>query len=125
MAELIREDRIDILVDLAGHTAFNGLLVFARRPAPVQVTYLGYPATTGLGAMDYRLTDGFADPVGMTEAYHTEELVRLAPCAWCYRPMQSPEVAVRGREGAVTFGSFNTLAKVTERMLGSWAETWA
>src|SRR5262249_43590544 len=76
-AELIRGDGIDILVDLSGHTAGNRMLVFARKPAPVQVTHFGYPNTTGLTTIDYRITDAHADPPGMTEAYYTEELIRL------------------------------------------------
>lgn len=119
-AELIRRHQIDILVDLAGHTAHNRLLVFARRPAPVQVTWLGYPGTTGLGTIDYRLTDAYADPPGLTEACYSEQLVRLCPCAWCYRPTQSPPVSER-REGPITFGCFNNFAKVTEPMLALWA----
>src|SRR5207302_503647 len=76
-AALIRDDRIDVLVDLAGHTADNRLLIFARKPAPVQVTYLGYPDTTGLKTIDYRNTDAHADPPGMTERFHSENLARL------------------------------------------------
>ena len=84
--EMVRADGIDILVDLAGHTAGNRLPAFALWAAPVQVTYLGYPNTTGLSAMDFRLTDALADPPGMTEALNTEELVRLPTCAWCFEP---------------------------------------
>ena len=94
VAELIRRDQIDILVDLAGHTAHHRLLIFARRPAPVQVTYLGYCDTTGMQAMDYRLTDDHADPPGMTEHLHTEHLVRLPESPACFRPSdEAPPVA--------------------------------
>jgi len=122
-ADLIRGDEIDILVDLAGHTKDNRLLLFARKPAPVQATYLGYPGTTGLSAMDYRITDAHADPPSMTEEHHSEQLIRLSGCAWCYSPdlealpVQSP-AALRD---CVTFGSFNNLAKVNDQMLGVWA----
>jgi len=124
-AELIRRDRIDILVDLAGHTTGNRLMVFARKPAPVQVTYLGYPDTTGLRTIDYRLTDGWADPPGRTEHLHTEELVRLPRGAWCYRPPEdAPEASPlpARSSGTVTFGCFNNLAKVTPRLIAAWAE---
>src|SRR6202041_2473838 len=83
-AAKVREDRIDILVDLSGHTAGNRLLAFARKPAPIQVNYLGYPNTTGLSAIDYRLTDGYADPPGMTDAFHSEKLIRLPETFLCY-----------------------------------------
>ncbi len=121
VVEMIRQDRIDILIDLAGHTGNNRLLLFARKPAPVQVTYLGFPATTGLEAMDYRLTDDFADPQGQTESYHSEKLIRLPATAWCYHPGSSPAPMAR-QAGPITFGSFNSFAKVTEPMLQRWAE---
>lgn len=121
-AERIRADRIDILVDLAGHTRGGRLLLFARKPAPLQVTWLGYPDTTGLAAMDYRLTDGHASPEG-AERFHTERLVRMPHSQWCFKPPvatlhigASPCKA----EGVVTFGSFHNLAKVTPRLLELW-----
>jgi predicted O-linked N-acetylglucosamine transferase (SPINDLY family) len=86
IAAQVREDRIDILVDLTGHIGGNRLLAFARKPAPVQVTYIGYQNTTGMSAMDYRLTDDHADPPGRTDAYYAERLVRLPGSFFCYRP---------------------------------------
>jgi predicted O-linked N-acetylglucosamine transferase (SPINDLY family) len=121
----IRADQIDILIDLNGHTGSNRLLVFARKPAPVQVTWLGYPATTGLSTVDYRLTDGFADPVGMTEHLHSEKLIRLPECFSCYRPpADAPEVSgLPAREkGYVTFGSFNNQAKINREVMAVWAK---
>jgi len=123
-AEQVRRDGIDILVDLAGHTAGNRLRMMARKPAPVEVTAVGYPDTTGLETIDYRLTDAWADPPGTTERLHTEELVRLPRGAWCYRPPEdAPDVAeLPARQtGAITFGCFNNLAKVTPRMMHAWA----
>ena len=121
---LIRQDRIDILVDLAGHTARNRLLVFARRPAPIQVTWLGYPNTTGLAAMDYRITDAVSDPVGQTESWHTEKLLRLPENFSCYQPpASSPPVAPLPAlaSGHITFGCFNNFAKVTPRAIELWS----
>jgi predicted O-linked N-acetylglucosamine transferase (SPINDLY family) len=86
LAELIRRDRIDVLVDLTGHLAGNRLGVFARRPAPVQASYIAYPHSTGLGAIDWRITDAASDPPGVAERHHVERLIRLDGCAWCYRP---------------------------------------
>jgi predicted O-linked N-acetylglucosamine transferase (SPINDLY family) len=125
VAELIRIDRIDILVDLSGHTAHYRLLVFARKPAPVQVSWLGYRDTTGLKAMDYRLTDAHADPPGTTELWHTEQLVRLPDCAWCFRPSEhAPAVSPppRLRAGHITFGCFNARPKITVPLLKFWAD---
>src|SRR6185436_12762024 len=103
-----RQDQIDILVDLTGHIGGNRLLIFARKPAPVQVTYIGYQNTTGMAAMQYRFTDGFADPPGTTDACYTEQLVRLPRSFFCYRPGDDcPEVAPlpAERNGHITFGS--------------------
>jgi predicted O-linked N-acetylglucosamine transferase (SPINDLY family) len=126
-ARLIRQDSIDILVDLAGHTARNCLPVFARKPAPVQVTYLGHPATTGLSAIDYRMTDALADPPGMTEHLHSERLVRLPGSALIFQAGDSPEVGPLPARaaGAVTFGSFNKLAKLSATVFRLWSRILA
>ena len=124
VAAMIRADEVDVLVDLAGHTANARLLALARKPAPVQVTYLGYPATTGLDVMDYRLTDGVTEPVGSSERYYTEELVRLPQCLWCYAPFADmPAVTALPAltNGYVTFGSFNNFAKIGPRVIELWA----
>jgi len=124
VAELIQEEGIDILVDLAGHTGDNRLLVFARRPAPIQVTWLGYPCTTGLAAMDYRLTDVIADPPESID-WHSEELVRLEEGFLSFsEPFASPEPAgppCKDNE-YVTFGCFNNNAKITPPVISLWAE---
>jgi len=120
----IRQDGIDILVDLAGHTSFNRLLVFARKAAPVQVTWLGYPNTTGLKTMDYRLTDAIADPPGEADRLHTEKLVRLEHGFLCYQADDTRlEVAEPPctRRGHVTFGTFNTIKKISAEVVVSWA----
>jgi predicted O-linked N-acetylglucosamine transferase (SPINDLY family) len=122
VANLVRSDGIDILVDLSGHTGGNRLLVFARRPAPIQVTYLGYASTTGMTAMDYRLTDALADPPGMTDHLNVEKLWRLPVCAWCYEPPEdAPDIQPR-REGPITFGCFNAFAKINHKMVAMWAD---
>ncbi len=124
LADLVRRDRIDILVDLAGHTEGHRLLAFARRPAPVQVTWLGYPNTTGLSAMTARLTDSMADPEGASDELASETLRRLSPSFLCYEPpVNAPDVAPlpAATSGVVTFGSFNNLAKVTQDVVALWA----
>jgi predicted O-linked N-acetylglucosamine transferase (SPINDLY family) len=122
-AELIRGDGIDLLIDLAGHTGGNRLLVFARKPAPVQASYLGYLGTTGLAAIDYYITDGLTDPPGLTETHFQEQLVRLPECGMCYQPGDSPEVRAvppARQSGMVTFASLNPLAKLSEDVLALW-----
>lgn len=124
VAAMIRQDQIDILIDLAGHTNKNRLPVFARKPAPIQITYLGYPNTTGLSMIDYRLTDAWADPPGMTEHLHTEKLVRLENGFLCFTPpAESPGITPLPSvaKGYITFGSFNALPKITNEMLEVWA----
>ncbi|MEX0678390.1 MAG: tetratricopeptide repeat protein [Pirellulales bacterium] len=126
VSELVRGDRIDILVDLTGHiNGGNRMLVFARKPAPIQVTYIGYQNTTGMLAMDYRLTDEYADPPGATDALHTEKLVRLPTTFFCYQPSgDAPAVGElpAAANGHVTFGSVNNFTKITVDALRLWAE---
>jgi predicted O-linked N-acetylglucosamine transferase (SPINDLY family) len=115
-AERIRADGIDILIDLSGHTSQHRLLVFARKPAPVQMSYLGYPGDTGLSAIGCRMSDGFADPV------ESERVMRLSTEAWCYQaPGDVPEIQAR-REGPITFASFNRIAKVTPELISLWSQ---
>ena len=116
LAEAIREAAVDVLFDLSGHTQGNRLLAFAERAAPVQVSWLGYLATTGVPAMDFRLTDAMMDPPGMTESLHTERLVRL-PVQACFAPAtDAPDVRPSpSQAGApLTFGSVNQWVKVSE-----------
>jgi len=125
LAEQIRQDQIDILVDLSGHIADHRILVLASKPAPIQVTYLGYPNTTGLTAIDYHLTDSYIDPEGLTESFHSEVPVRLPGSYYCYRPpLESPVVNELPalRNGYVTFGSLNSYAKLNPETLARWAE---
>ncbi len=125
----IRADAPDVLVDIAGHTGIiNRLPVLHRKVAPVQVTYLGYPDTTGVPAIDYRFTDALADPIGEADAFATEMLVRFAPTAWSYSPPgDAPDVAPLPalNSGVVTFGCFNDLAKITDSALMAWGRVLA
>jgi predicted O-linked N-acetylglucosamine transferase (SPINDLY family) len=120
-------DGIDILVDLSGHTSYNRLPVFARKPAPIQVTYLGYPSGSGLKAMDYRFTDQYTEPEGDTdpaEHYYTERLYRLPDSLWCYRPSgDMPEISQLPAlaNGHLTFGSFNNANKISDESLALWS----
>ncbi|MCZ2342058.1 MAG: tetratricopeptide repeat protein [Bacteroidales bacterium] len=125
VAEQIREDRIDILVDLGGHTASNRLLVLARRPAPVQATLFGYPNTTGMPAVDFRITDPISDPVSGPVTPSCETPLRLPEVAWVYRPPDSapapgPLPALSQR--VFTLGCLNNAAKLSDACLTSWIE---
>ncbi|HEY8034957.1 MAG TPA: tetratricopeptide repeat protein [Methylobacter sp.] len=123
-AELIRQDAIDILVDLSGHTSHNRLLLFAQKPAPVQVTWIGYPSTTGLSAMDYRLTSIHRDPIGWNEQYHTESLVRLSTPV-CFEPEEAlPEINALPalKNDYLTFASFHVPNKITAITISLWAK---
>jgi protein O-GlcNAc transferase len=125
VAGLIRKDQIDILVDLAGHTAQNRILVFAQKPAPIQVSWIGYPATTGLSTMDYKIVDNYTDPLGMTENFYTEQLIRMPESFLCYLPdSASPEVGALPSltSSHVTFGSFNNFPKITPEVVRIWGE---
>lgn len=119
--DLVIHDKVDILVDLAGHTG-KRLALFSLKPAPVQITWLGYPDTTGLSTIDYRLTDGIADPDGV-DRFHSEKLVRLPQGFLCYEaPTDAPDVGpapALAAEG-VTFGSFNNLNKITPEIIRIW-----
>ena len=125
LADTIAKDGIDILVDLTGHCGILRLGVFARQPAPVQVTWLGYLNTTGLTRMRYRFCDNVTDPVGPAEKLHTETLVRFPYSQWCYRPFLSVAHAMEPpirRNGFITFASFNHVPKLTQTTRKLWAE---
>jgi predicted O-linked N-acetylglucosamine transferase (SPINDLY family) len=116
----IRERRIDVLVELGGHTSGGRLGALDRKPAPVIVTAIGYPNTTGHPAVDMRIVDSVTDPAG-AEALCTERLARIDPCFLCYRPPDdAPEPAMPPADGPITFGSFNLLSKVSAGTLAAW-----
>lgn len=121
LANAIRADRIDILVDLSGHSGFSRLRSFARQPARVQLAWLGYLHSTGLTRIQYRLTDSHADPVGRADELHTEKLIRLPYSQWCYRPLLDT-AEPHQRSGPATFGSFNQVAKRSRTSLRLWAQ---
>jgi tetratricopeptide repeat protein len=125
IAHQIRNDKIQILVDLAGHSSNGCEEVLAKKPAPYIVTWLGYLASTGMESVNYRLTDIYSDPIGLTEELHTEKLIRLPVAQWCYQIQEHTrkipvEMPYRDN-GYITFGSFNQVAKLSERCLELWA----
>jgi len=122
LGDAVREDGIDILVDLAAHSSRNRLLAFARKPAPIEVTYLGYCSTTGVDAIDYRITDRFLDPPEEADHY-TEASIYLRDCYWCYGAPRLPDSArptTQRRPGPPTFGCLNNFAKVSDVTLELW-----
>ncbi|OQA31358.1 MAG: TPR repeat-containing protein YrrB [Betaproteobacteria bacterium ADurb.Bin341] len=128
VCDLIRRDAIDILVDLSGHTARGRLTVFARKPAPLQLTWLGYLGTTGISAVDYRICDVYTDPPGMTESAYVEKLARLPHSQWCYRPpvdLPSVNDSPMIQNGFLTFGSFNNPTKINLPVIALWARVLA
>jgi len=122
-SQLMRADDLDILIDLSGHAARSRILLFNQGCAPIQATWLGYLCTTGLRSVDFRICDNYTDPVGMTERFHTERLLRLSDSQWCYLPVfDIPSVPIprRGAPGRVVFGSFNHVSKLSDRCIDVW-----
>jgi len=125
VADRIKQDRIDILVDLAGHTARNRLLAFAYKPAPIQVTWLGYGNTTGMPVIDYFITDEVADPAGIADQYYCEKLVRLPQGFLCYGPPDVvPDIQglTNSKNDPIVFGSFNNVSKLNRRTIVLWSQ---
>lgn len=122
VARQVVKDRIDILIDVAGHSAGNRLSLFALQPVAVQCTFLGYPATTGLREIQYRITDCVADPPGTTEQFHTEELARIDPCFLCYSPPKDSPRVTRRRGEAIVFGCFGGVHKMNGQTFRLWAK---
>ncbi len=123
VAEMIRGDRIDVLVDLTMHMSRGRPLVFARKPAPVQIAWLAYPGTSGLTAIDYRLTDPYLDPPGVGDENYSEKSIRLPETFWCFDPLgEDPTVQAlpASRNGYITFGSLNNFCKVNPPLLRLW-----
>jgi len=128
VARRIRQDGVDVLVDLSLHMGGHRLLVFARQPAPVQVTFAGYPGSTGLDTIRYRLTDPFLDPPGQNDSLYSEESIRLPHSFWCFDPLEeNPEVndLPAFREGHVTFGCLNNFSKTNDVTVALWARVLA
>jgi protein O-GlcNAc transferase len=125
VVELIENDGIDVLVELSGHTLGHRLRVFGRSPAPLQLAYLGYPGTTGVPAIRYRLTDPLVDPAPLGDAFYSEQLYRLPRVFCCFQPPPgAPSVGplpARAR-GQITFGSLNKYMKVTDPVIGLWTQ---
>jgi protein O-GlcNAc transferase len=124
----VQADQIDILVDLAMHTKDNRLMIFAPKPAPVQVTYLAYAGTTGLSTMDYRLTDVYLDPPGQNDEFYVERSVRLPHSYWCYEALPEATAmppSVRHSAGPITFGALNNFWKLNSSVVEVWREIFA
>lgn len=126
LVEMIRLDGIDILIDLSNHTAFHRLYMFGRKAAPIQMTTLGMPTTTGLSAIDWRITDAFMDPPGLTEHLHSEKLLRIVS-GWCYKTSHEAEDLPVSelpalKNGYITFASFNAFGKINPKVFKLWGQ---
>ncbi len=122
LARLITEQQIDALFDLHGHSAGNRLNLFAKHLAPLQISWLGYPSTTGMKSIGYRLTDRISDPVGVNDEFFTERLIRLPNGFLCYEPpADAPAIEPSDNQGIIRFGSFNGLSKISSETLDCWA----
>jgi protein O-GlcNAc transferase len=122
---LIQKDEVDILIDLSGHTRGNRLPVFAMKPAKIQLTWLGYPNTTGLKSMDYRIVDHYTDPKSLNDHLYTEKLLRIDGSFLCFSPEENVPINKNNlmkKDNLFTFGSFNNLAKMSEGVLKCWAQ---
>ncbi len=125
LANHMRQQAIDILVDLSGHSNGNRVLVLAHKPAPIMMAYLGYPNSTGVKVIDYKITDNYIDPKGQSEAFNSEKLLRMPHSWFCYSaPANSPDVNVlpAQQNGYFTFGSLNHYAKINDTHLALWAK---
>jgi len=136
LAEMIVEDGIDILVDLTMHMDNGRPMLFANKPAPVQVAWLAYPGTTGIPAIDYRLTDPWLDPAELGDDRYTETSIRLPDTFWCYDPLASAGISAGMSNlapndlpalssGFITFGCLNNFCKVTDSTLHQWGKVMA
>ncbi|OYO29717.1 tetratricopeptide repeat protein [Janthinobacterium sp. PC23-8] len=123
LAQLISDDGIDILIDLSGHTGGNRLTTFAGKPAPLQASWIGYPMTTGLQAMDYYISDRYFSPPGLLDAQFTEKLLRLPATSPFMPPAETPAVSAAPAltNGHITFGSFNRPSKLSRKLIARWA----
>lgn len=122
LAAQISADQIDILIDLNGHTSGNRLAVFSKHVAPIQMSWLGYPSTTGLKSVTYRITDNIADPEGLNDQFYSENLLRLPDGFLCYQPLATaPDITPSKHEHSIRFGSFNNLAKLSSQTYDAWA----
>lgn len=125
IANKIRDNNVDVLFDLAGHSSNTRLNILAQKPAPIIASWLGYLSTTGLQTVNFRLVDSITDPVGQTETHHNEQLIRIDGCQWCYTPQKNtPEIKENAyhQKGYITFGSFNQCAKLSDTCLHTWAK---
>ena len=122
-AQIIRADEPDVLIDLSGHTPRSRVHLFNHGCAPVQATWLGYLNTTGLRSADFRICDAHTDPIGMTERFHTEQLLRMPDSQWCYAPVfeiPGAPIPQRGANNGTVFGSFNHASKLSDRCIELW-----